>query len=310
MLFIKQLSSTTIGRSSIRRYASSFYSSSIKKNGSISAFSSLATTASDATKTTSATANTSSNSISGIFSQLYDKHSITKQQERNAMADRLFQFAQIRADDPRWYGPGHVGTDFRPRHAMLTMHLWFLQKRLIRDNAHSSLLIQEELFETFWDDTQKRIREAGVAEMTVNKHLKDVQQYTFQHLTHYDHAFTEMELQPKARYEELCGIVWIHVCARDDSFSSDQVQRIACYIDAQYNNIMNQLPEEYWKEGRLAWVDIPDFKRLIDNKGNLIPENPRSPDELLPHGWQKALTNAGEPYYWNPEQVTSQWEKP
>lgn len=215
----------------------------------------------------------------------------------------------------RWYGPGHVGRDFRARHAILTMHLWFLHKRLISTDKvaadnHSALLVQEELFDIFWDDTQKRIREQGVAEMTVGKHLNDVQQYTFQHLTHYDHAFTEFELKPKARFEELCGILWVHVLQREDDFCSDQVQRMAYYIDTQYNNIMNRLPETYWTEGRLAWVDIPDFTKLRDNKGKILPEVPLDPYDLLPEGWYKALSNAGEAYYWNPEERTAQWQRP
>jgi cytochrome b pre-mRNA-processing protein 3 len=102
------------------------------------------------------------------------------------------------------------------------MHLWFLHKRLISDKAdnHAALLVQEELFDIFWDDTQKRIREQGVAELTVNKHLNDVQQYTFQHLTHYDHTFSEFELKPKARFEELCGVFWVHVLNREEYYES------------------------------------------------------------------------------------------
>lgn len=192
------------------------------------------------------------------------------------------------------------------------MHLWFLHKRLVTDTRdnHASLLVQEELFDIFWDDTQKRIREQGVQELSVNKHLNDVQQYTFQHLTHYDHAFSEFELKPKARYEELCGVFWVHVLQRQEDMCSDQVQRMAYYIDTQYNNIMNRLPEDYWREGRLAWVDIPDFTKMRDNKGKILPEKPVYEDDVLPSNWHKALTTAGEPYYWNPEQNKAQWERP
>lgn len=200
---------------------------------------------------------------------------------------------------------------------MLTMHLWFLHKRLISNthDKHSALLVQEELFDIFWDDTQKRIREQGVAELTVNKHLNDVQQYTFQHLTHYDHCFTEFELKPKARFEELCGVFWVHVLNRadnsdSDDFCSDQVQRMAYYMDTQYNNIMHRLPESYWREGRLAWVDVPDFTKLRDNQGKIMPDVSIHGEDYLPQGWYKALTTAGEPYYWNPTKVKSQWKVP
>ena len=215
-----------------------------------------------------------------------------------------------------WYGPGHIGRDFRPRHAVLTMHLWFLHKRLVTDTTvehHNSLSIQEELFDIFWDDTMKRIRERGVPELSVNKQLEKVQQYTFHHLTHYDHAFAEYELNPKSRHEELRTIIWKHVLLSEPDVNacSDQVERLALYVEHQYNNIMHHLPESYWSDGRLAWVDVPDFSELRDHKGKLIPNMADDPPLLvLPPGWYKALANDGESFYWNPTKGTSQWKLP
>jgi len=98
----------------------------------------------------------------------------------------------------RWFGPGHIGRDFRPRHALLTLHIWLLHKRLIsdHDDPETALMIQEELFNILWDDTTCRIRQQGISEMLVNKHLLQVQQYTFLNLTHYDHAYTEFLDRP------------------------------------------------------------------------------------------------------------------
>ena len=41
-----------------------------------------------------------------------------------------------------------------------------------------------------------RIRQTGAMELAVNKHLQKVQQYTFLHLTHYDHCFTPQFQNP------------------------------------------------------------------------------------------------------------------
>lgn len=217
-----------------------------------------------------------------------------------------------------WYGPGHIGREFQPRHAVLTMHLWFLHRRLISDMTeehNNSLLIQEEFFDIFWDDTQKRIRERGVPELSVNRQLEFVQQYTFQHLTHYDHAFSEYEFNPKSRHEELRTLVWRHILLSEPDVNacSDQVERLALYIESQHNNIMYRLPEKYWWEGRLAWVDIPDFSDLRDHRGEPIPDvvdDPKDPLLVLPPGWNKALTDAGEPFYWNPSKGVTQWNLP
>ena len=39
-------------------------------------------------------------------------------------------------------------------------------------------LLQEALFDELWEDTQNRIRVTGVSEISVNKHLTDVQKYS------------------------------------------------------------------------------------------------------------------------------------
>lgn len=101
----------------------------------------------------------------------------------------------------RWYGPGRIPRTFRSRHAMVTMHLWFLHKRLIAANVpngpllgdhDTALRVQEELFEIFWNDTLCRIRAEGVREMSVTKSLLQVQQFTFLHLFHYDHIYQHL----------------------------------------------------------------------------------------------------------------------
>lgn len=228
------------------------------------------------------------------------------------MGDRLFSAAQRRANDPIWYGPGRIGREFRARHAMLTMHIWFLHKRLVTDKVdpHFSLLVQEELFDILWNDTLTRIRAQGVNELTVNKHLKDIQELTFLHLTHYDHAFASFVDAPQKRFEELSALVWIHILLKEDDVSDDHLQRLVAYIDAQYHNIMFELPEEYFREGRIAWVNIPNFDGMKDSKGNVLENVPLNPEDVLPTGWYSALTDAGKTYYWNPDTSMVQWNRP
>lgn len=247
-----------------------------------------------------------------IFRKIRDKYSIRGQQERIEIGERLFRAAQVRATDPIWFGPGRIERVFRPRHAILTMHIWFLHKRLIEDKVdpHFSLMVQEELFDILWYDTTVRIRAEGVNELTVNKHLKDVQQVTFAHLCHYDHAYQEFAEDDAERMRELKELVWMHVMNRDEEASPDVVERLALYIDMQYKNIVQQLPHEYFRQGRIPWTNIPDFKGVRDVKGNVLEDVPCHEDDVLPEGWQKGLTNSGDAYYWNAALNTSSWEKP
>ena len=87
----------------------------------------------------------------------------------------------------QWFGRNRLEKDFRRQHALLSMHVWFLHKKLLNDHAQkdASLLVDEELFNIFWEDTICRIREQGVYELSVYKNLDKVQQYTWLHLTNY-----------------------------------------------------------------------------------------------------------------------------
>ena len=44
----------------------------------------------------------------------------------------------------RWFQEARIPYEFRPRHALLTMHVWFLHKRLLSDqvDSHLALLVQ------------------------------------------------------------------------------------------------------------------------------------------------------------------------
>lgn len=249
-----------------------------------------------------------------FFQRLWDRYSVSGQQRRIQLAEQLFQAATHQAADPRWFGPGRVNRDFRGRHALLTMHIWFLHKRLISDGVDkdTALLIQEELFNILWDDTTCRIRQQGVQELTVNKLLMQVQQYTFLHLTHYDHAYTEFLDKPAERMMELRRIVWQHILVRDPEAEHrvDHLDRIAWYIEANYQNIVMDWPDEYYRQARVAWVDLPDFTRMRDADGTILSENPVHPEDVLPAPWLRNITMRGTEYYWNPITRASTYEKP
>jgi cytochrome b pre-mRNA-processing protein 3 len=230
----------------------------------------------------------------------------------------------------RWYGPGRVGREFRPRHALLTMHVWFLHKRLISDvdDRESALLVQEELFNILWDDAACRIRRAGTSELMVNKHLMQVQQYTFLHLTHYDHAYTPHFLErPSERMKELRNLLALHVVRPPPGAAGsgsdptanpavvppnpDQLERLAWYVEANYQNILMDWPDECYREGRVAWVDLPDFSGMRDAvTGDVLPDAPLHEDDVLPEPWLRNVTRRGTEYYWNPVTRASSWDRP
>jgi len=280
------------------------------------------------TLSTSANPLTPSDNKDSIFSSLFQRFSIKAQQERIQSADQLFRAAQHQASLAQWFeGSNALPTSFRPTHALLSMHVWFLHRRLIASkDKKQSLVLQEELFDIFWNDTQARIRAVGVNELTVNKHLKDAQRATFVHITQYDHAFEQHPDDQTKRFEVICDAVWRNILmdgikdekdAEEDDVDDEMIRRLGAYVEYQYVNIVHQLPEEYFRQGRIAWGNIPDltFKKESAEKedGNVDTneelENVRGM-EFLKDNWVQVLTDAGHPYYWNKETNETSWASP
>jgi len=264
-----------------------------------------------------------------IFQKFFDRHSIRKQTNRILVAESFLEAAISQASDPRWYGPGRITKDFRSYQAVLTMHVWMLHKRLLADteDPDGATLIQEELFDILWTDSTNRMRSYGVNEMLLQKNLKTVQQYTFMHCFHYDHCYSGELLQnPKERLKELKNLVQTHilllkspeeeaeassseaVVVPDDA--DDQAERIAWYIETQYQNIAHDWPDDWYRKARVAWVDLPDFCGMVDAKGKVLEPIPMDPEDFLPEDWAKNIANDGSYYYWNTKTRQAQWEKP
>lgn len=174
------------------------------------------------------------------------------------------------------------------------------------------MMVQEELFVIFWEDTICRIRREGVYELAVQKHLQKIQKLTYRDLVQYDKCYAEFYDKPAERLQELRRLVWLHILGRDEAAEhrTDHLNRIAWYIEANYQNIMMHWPDQYYRQGRLAWVDLPDFSNMRDVNGKIMEEGALHPDDIIPHPWRRNITSRGQYYFWHPETRESVWTRP
>ena len=61
------------------------------------------------------------------------------------------------------------------RFELVSLHVWMCLARLRADGSDGAKLSQE-LFDNFWDDMMNEIRHKGVKELSVNKHLVELQE--------------------------------------------------------------------------------------------------------------------------------------
>jgi cytochrome b pre-mRNA-processing protein 3 len=275
-----------------------------------------------------------------------NRYSISAQQHRIKLANHLFRAAQRQALSPEWYGtsqtPNKIQPNFKPQHAMLSLHVWFIHKRLLAYDSDEdkesgkhgyNLMIQEELFEMFWNDTMARIRSSGVNELTVNKHLANAQQATFLHCTQYDHAFAEFKDDPIKRFEVICDAVWRHILGSKDDVDDELIRKLGAYVEYQLDNVVYKLPDDYFEEGRIGWGNIPDLELTSSSSGDTYAgsqdeekddnaENVKTDESgeettnalsgmtSLGNDWMQVLTDAGKPYYWNTSSNRTSWQRP
>ncbi|GMH71079.1 hypothetical protein TrRE_jg7505 [Triparma retinervis] len=244
-------------------------------------------------------------------------------------SEALFFSCRDQANKPAFFKQGKVRRDFRSRHMLLSLHVWIIHRRLIHHESSGEYgkLLQEALFDRLWDDSLTRIRAQNLAELTVNSHLNNVQKYTFAGCMSFDHSQTFDEGDEK-RLDELGGALWRDVFLRNDKLPVDHVLRLASYVQREREMVMN-LPEELFLEGRIPWGPPPDWRNVKTDEGFDF-EDEESEQEMiqrqkeeveksggvflddvdLPEGWSLAITEEGKVYYWNTETRESRWEKP
>lgn len=162
---------------------------------------------------------------------------------------------------------------------------------------------------------KKRLRAQNIYELSLNKHLKDVQQLTFQFCTHLDHVFEMYKNDDKKRFEELAIALYVHLLNEDEKDkekNNELIKRLGAYTEYQMLN-MNELPDEYLYQGSIDWGSVVSFNGVdVENKDNKDDNTKEYEDylRLYDKNWRKVLTDSGEPYYWNIDSNVTQWEIP
>mmetsp|Transcript_20577 Transcript_20577/g.32507 ORF Transcript_20577/g.32507 Transcript_20577/m.32507 type:complete len:309 (+) Transcript_20577:80-1006(+) len=238
----------------------------------------------------------------------YNKSSV---QARGACA--LFRAAKFGGLRKAFYTRGGVVDDFRSQQVLMTAHVWAVHKRLVKEGSDGRT-VQEVLFDELWNDTMGRIRSYEFPELTINKHLRSVQEYCFGALISFDHAAsfpTEEE-----RLQEMKAAVRAHVYNHSDRASEAQCASVASYLLGE----MRDLQEMDWEavmHGRFRWAPVPFSAGKKGGKEAAAAageEKGDDPDEVEVLGqagpWHREVAIDGAEYFWNAQTYESTYDKP
>lgn len=103
-------------------------------------------------------------------------------------------------------------------------HAWIVHKRLLVEGAEG-LRTQEAMFDELWEDTCARMRAIGINELSINKHLGEVQTHSFKYCMELDEALKK-ETEPEILHE-MGGAIWRNAYAARDDLEDDHVMEFA-----------------------------------------------------------------------------------
>mmetsp|Transcript_13724 Transcript_13724/g.22385 ORF Transcript_13724/g.22385 Transcript_13724/m.22385 type:complete len:302 (+) Transcript_13724:180-1085(+) len=176
--------------------------------------------------------------------------------------------------------------NFMVRQQLVLLHLWMLHRRLVSDEIPGGKELQEAVFDTFWENTTRRIRATGVPEMSVNKHLNVVQKSCFTAAVNYDYGYN---LQDENL--ELGSTIWRSIFGSEAKTPDQCVYRMAEYVRTQTEDL-EKLDEQHLRKGQVNWITTDT------DPANLFGE------------WRQAISVSGRAYWWNVKTRESQWEHP
>jgi hypothetical protein len=268
-----------------------------------------------------------------------------------------------------WHKDFKVDINFRARQSLLTTHVWMINRRLVHEAREQQQqnqsqqeqeppsesqqdapklqlpdwgLVQQEFLETFWHDTKVRIRAEGVRELSVDKGLRDVQNYSLQQCMALDHVVDKFpfdntnntnknsDIDKRARIDNLGVVLWSNVyygCHDGESGGGESggnagshggvpdeyVDAMAHYVLDAYDHVMHKLPTKYFAEGRVAWTQPKDIATVLPPWEDSFVTEDRIVEKMgtrLPKHWYTALTEAGHRYYWNDQTRDVSWDMP
>ena len=245
------------------------------------------------------------------------------------VARSLFFNCKHQSELPVWFSRGKIGQDFRSKQTMLMIHIWMIHRRLLQEGSAGNAL-QECMFDELWDDTSIRIRNAGIAEISVNKRLSEVQGYSFRTCMELDHCMTLPSEDEKL--EEIAGVMWRSAYLRNNDIMPDHVIEMASHVQKEHYSLLD-IPSKAVMEGRVEFGDVKHLwgndktsaKKMVGGRyvndassstidssatasaSNDVDSSGEDDEEDM---WLTNLTAQGKPYYYNKRTRETRWTLP
>ena len=126
-------------------------------------------------------------------------------------------------------------------------HTWLIHKRLLKEGKEG-LKLQECMFDELWEDTCARLRAIGISEISINKHLGEVQSFSFKYCCELDVAVAKTD--EAEVIDDLGGAIWRNVyIAKEDMDENHVLDFARCVLCLFLRHIISS----YTKNNCITW---------------------------------------------------------
>lgn len=222
----------------------------------------------------------------------------------------LFHSARTQALRKGFKVRGGVLDDFRSTHALIASHVWLVHRRLVKEGDAGKAL-DKQLFERFWEDTVSRIRYTDVPELTVDRHLQNLQTFSLELMCVYDHCLSFED--EGERIEKLCGGIWRNVYDMREDVQEPTAIEFARYLKGELHGI-EAMPMDAMREARIEWRRPPMFAGEGNATSLDVPaeqldyEDYADPLEQKESPWRLEWTLRGDTFFWHDETKEAVWD--
>ncbi|CAI5740747.1 unnamed protein product [Peronospora destructor] len=211
----------------------------------------------------------------------------------------VFQSCMNYTARPEYFSALGLPRSFRAQQALLMAYVWMVHRRLALEGKQGKVM-QELMFDRLWEETVVRIRYQDISELTVNKHLAQVQQVCFNACMAYDKGL-------KNGPNVFQSAVAEHLLENE----TPEGLRIASIMAEHMKHELKHLEKvdaKYIMEGTIPWRSFPKIHVKATNIS-------KDYDDVVLIGqrfgnWRSALDNRGKLYYWNLTTRYSVWDRP
>ena len=186
---------------------------------------------------------------------------------------------------------------FASRHQLILIHVWIVNKRLLLEGKPGKKL-QAELFDTLWENSERRIRNAGIPEMSVSKNMAEIQKISFGAMVSYDIGLKKSDDGDF----ELGSAVWRNLFASKEDVPEDRVYKVARWMRSEVKRVL-EMPYSQIEEGQLDWT-MPEGIEITEDDRRLMVEKGMEGE------WRTAMAVDGKVYWWNTKTRESRWDRP